>query len=145
MTGDARTTLLDLVTHRRTASLGTLHRGEPAVSMVPYALLPDGSGLVIHVSRLASHTADLLASPRVSVMIAAAEEEGGDGGPQALPRIAIRGDAVELAGDEADEAREAYLARFPSAAPIFELGDFLLIAIRPESVRVIAGFGAAST
>lgn len=111
--------------------------------MVPFASLRDGSGVVVHVSRLATHTSDMLKSPRVSLMIVA--EESGDTPPQALPRITIKADAVQLSGDEADRAREDYLARFPDAAPIFELADFSLFALRPVSVRVVSGFGAAAT
>jgi putative heme iron utilization protein len=52
-----------LLTAQPVAALATLHKGEPAASMVPYALLPNGRGVVIHVSRLATHTADMLAQP----------------------------------------------------------------------------------
>jgi hypothetical protein len=41
-----------LLTTQHVASLGTLHHGEPYVSMAPFALLPHGSGFVIHVSAL---------------------------------------------------------------------------------------------
>jgi len=52
--------LASLVHRRTAAALGTLHAGAPVVSMVPYAVLPDGSAFVIHVSRLAAHTKDML-------------------------------------------------------------------------------------
>ena len=39
-------TLRDLLQAQRIASLGTLHQGEPYVSMVPFAILPGGSGFV---------------------------------------------------------------------------------------------------
>jgi len=53
--------LVDLLRRRSTAALGTLHDGAPFVSMVPYAVLPDGAAFVVHVSRLAGHTKDMLA------------------------------------------------------------------------------------
>lgn len=139
----ANSTVSDLITKRRTAALGTLHHGAPQVSMVPFAVLADGSAVVIHVSKLSAHTADMQASPRVSMLIASAEE--GDLPPQALPRITIDGEAHQLTGVDADAARAAYLARFPDAAPISGLGDFSLFAIRPAAVRVISGFGRAMT
>lgn len=138
----ARETLLDLVTSRNTAALGTLHHGEPRVSMVPFAVLPDGKGVVIHVSRLAAHTADMLATPRVSLMVTAAERR--DLPAQALPRVTIQGDARQLLDATAD-ARAAYLGRFPDAAAMFELADFSLFMIEPVSIRVISGFGEAAT
>jgi heme iron utilization protein len=130
---------------RRIASLGTLHQGEPFVSMVPYAVLPDASGLVVHVSGLSAHTGDMLASPRVSVMIAAADAP--DALAQALPRVTIQADAVPIAASDPGHgaARAAYLARFPHAARIFELPDFSLFVIRPVSLRLIAGFAQART
>ncbi len=48
-------TLRELLRTQQVAALGTLHQGQPYVSMVPFALLPGGSGFVIHVSQLATH------------------------------------------------------------------------------------------
>jgi putative heme iron utilization protein len=142
MSDDAILTAERILSGQTIASLGTLHSGEPAVSMVPFAA--SGGALVIHVSRLASHTADMVAHPRVALMVVEANAE--DVMPQARARVSISGDAERLAdGGEQDEARTAYLARFPDAAPIFELGDFSLFAIRPRSVRVVGGFGRAAT
>lgn len=140
MNDAARDTLRSVLHDRKTAALATLHQGEPAVSMVPFAVW--NGALVIHVSGLSSHTNDMLASPRVSVLVAADEATAA---PQALPRIAVRAMATPLSGEEAEGARDAYLSRFPEAEPIFALGDFTLFALRPDSVRVIAGFGAAFT
>lgn len=142
----AQTQMLRQLLHsQRIASLGTLHEGEPYVSMVPFALLPEGSGLVIHVSRLSPHTNDMLESPRVSVLVVAPDTPGTI--PQALARVTIQGRAERFAasgpGDAA--AREAYLARFPQAVNILELPDFSLFAIRPFSIRFIAGFAQAAT
>ena len=136
-------TLHTLVLGRSVAALGTLHAGEPFVSMVPYALLGDESHFLIHVSALASHTRDMLAHPRVSVLVTAAE--GGDIAPQALPRLSVQGDARQLTRDSEAyaTARACYLERFSDAAMMFELADFSLFVIRPVSVRFVAGFGKA--
>ena len=68
--------LVSLVRSRTVAALGTLHAGAPFVSMVPFAVLPAGDAFVIHVSRLAAHTRDMLDDPRVSLLITQAEGEG---------------------------------------------------------------------
>ncbi len=60
MSDDAVRTAERVLRSQTIASLGTLHAGEPAVSMVPFATT--GGALVIHVSRLAAHTADMLAT-----------------------------------------------------------------------------------
>jgi putative heme iron utilization protein len=142
---DSNRSLGDLVRGRRVAALGTLHEGEPAVSMVPYALLPNGAGFLVHVSGLASHTADLLAHPRVSLLITAPDEPST--AAQALPRVTIAGHAEPLAEDSPAyaEARELYLARFPQSATLFGFADFRLFVIRPLSARSVAGFARAES
>jgi hypothetical protein len=59
--------------------------------------------------------------------------------------VSLQADARTLARDEADyvAARAAYLARFPDAAEMFELRDFSILALRPVSARLVAGFGRA--
>ena len=138
-------TLRGLVRRQRVASLGTLHHGEPYVSMVPFAVLGDGSGVVVHVSALSAHTGDMLASPRVSVMIA--EPDSADATPQALPRVTLQAEAERLTASDPrwGAARDAYLSRFPQAARIFDLPDFSLFVMRPASIRVIGGFAQAVT
>ena len=143
MIASAPESLRRLVRGARVAALGTLHEGEPYVSLVPYAVLEDGAGIVVHVSGLSAHTGDMLASPRVSVMIA--EPEAGGAMAQALPRVTIQGDAGKLAAADPgwSAARDAYLARFPHSARIFELPDFSLFVIEPVSIRLIGGFAQA--
>lgn len=138
-------------------ALGTLHQGRPFVSMVPFVLLADTATwpgqpvFIVHVSRLAAHTQDMLRHPAVSLMLMS---DPGDveGGAQATPRITVQAQAVALlpSGDgreHADQpaARQAYLQRFPAAEPMFGFGDFLLVAIVPEWLRVVIGFGRATT
>lgn len=132
-----------LLTNQRVASLATLHAGAPAVSMVPFALLPQGRGLVIHVSSLATHTADLQAHPVVSLMVTAVPEP--DASVLALPRVTLLGDAAALPAASADhaEARSIYLERFPEAEPMFDFSDFWLFVIVVRSARFIGGFAQA--
>lgn len=141
---DLAKTLRTLLERQRIASLGTLHKGEPYVSMVPFALLPGGV-FVIHVSALAAHTKDMLESPRVSLLVIALLEA--DASPQALARVTIQADAEPLdeSTPEHAEARAAYLGRFAQSAQTFELSDFSLFAIRPRSLRLVGGFAQAKT
>ena len=65
---------------RRVAAPGTLRDGAPFVSLVPFVVVLDAMvSFYIHISRLAQHTQDILADPRVGLMIA--ETYGGTGGP----------------------------------------------------------------
>lgn len=136
--------LQQLIHGRMIAALGTLHEGVPFVSMVPYAIASGGS-FVLHVSRLAAHTQDLLDHPDVSLLITESEASGKL--PQALARVTVQGQATMLERDSQKhiDARDVYLSRFPDAAPLFEFSDFNIVIIKPMSARVIAGFGQATT
>jgi putative heme iron utilization protein len=135
--------LLHLVLQRQpVAALATLHGGVPAASMVPYALMPDGR-LVIHVSHLATHTADMQTAPQVALLVTAPEDTSPS--PLALPRISVQGLAHRCDDAHADHdlARRLYQARFPDSEPMFGFGDFSLFLIEPTQVRFVAGFGKA--
>jgi len=135
--------LLNLLRTQPVASLATLHRGAPAVSMVPFALLPDGTGFVIHVSQLATHTQDMLRNPAVALLVTAPLTAADS--PLALPRASVQGQALPCPPDSPGytQARQAYLAKLPDAEPLFSFGDFSLFVIEPESLRWVAGFGRA--
>lgn len=135
--------LADLIRSERVAALGTLHQGAPLVSFTPYAVFPDLTDYLIHVSHLAQHTANMLQDGRVSLLIA--RRDSGLADPQTLPRVSIRGLAQALPEDAAGwaEARALYLDRFPSAKPRFALRDFRLFRITVQDARFVAGFGKA--
>lgn len=139
---DARS-LRQLLVTRPVAALGTLHQGEPSVSMVPFVLPAGQTAPLIHVSALAPHTRDMAQHRRVSLLVMADPADGVS--PQALPRVALQADALPLVRGTAEHAaaRDAYLARFPDSAVTFELGDFSLVALQPCSARLVAGFGRA--
>jgi putative heme iron utilization protein len=143
MDADTASTLRRLLAAQPVAALATLHRGEPAVSMVPFVLPPGAAHLVIHVSSLATHTADMLAHPRVGLLVMA--DATGGASPQALPRVSLQADAEQLPGDSEmhAQARAQYAARFPDAAITFELPDFSFFLLRPISARLVGGFGHA--
>src|SRR5690242_7453499 len=105
----------DLLQSQQIGALGTLHEGRPFVSMVPFALLAGGTGFVIHVSRLAVHTKDMLSNPDVSLLVMASLTP--DVLPQALRRITIQGRATQCPepSEAHAEAKAAYLARFPQS------------------------------
>jgi len=137
--------LRELLRTQQVASLGTLHKGRPYVSMVPFAILPGGLGFVIHVSQLASHTKDMLLSPDVSLLVVAPPAP--EVPAQALARVTIQGEAVPYTDSNRGhaEAKAAYLSRFPQSAEMFTFSDFSLFAIVPNSIRFVGGFAQATT
>lgn len=146
MDDSARSILRALLTDRSTAALATLHDGLPFASMVPIAVAstPAGMRLVTHVSRLATHTHDMLAAPQVCLLLSASESAGM---PQALPRVSIPAVAEFIPREHVDYGplEAAYLAKHPQAVGLFQLGDFSIVAFTPLSARFVAGFGNAHT
>lgn len=133
-----------LLAAQRVAALGTLaDDGQPFVSMVPFAVDPVEACIVIHVSGLAPHTTYLQRHSQVSLMVMEAEVHGAP--VHALPRVTLEGRATVLPqGSPAwTHGRAAYLARFPEAQAMTELGDFRFVAIQVAGARQVAGFGAA--
>jgi len=146
MTHEPRLThaLRVLINTTRVAALGTVgESGSPFVSMVPFAVDHATSTVVIHVSGLAVHTRNLQQTAQVSLLIAQPEVMGEP--VHALPRVTLEGVASVLPPDSAAwvSGRVAYLARFPDAEPMTQLGDFRFVGIAVAGARQVAGFGAA--
>ena len=141
MDSESGRTLATLLRTQRIAALGTLRQGAPLVSMVLYLPAADFSAFHLHVSRLAWHTQDMLADPRVSLSIAATDD--GTRNPQVLERVSLRGEATALPNDapEHEALKAAWLTRFPDSAIQFELADFSFFRIEPRDARFVAGFG----
>lgn len=137
--------VLHLIRTERWGALATLAGGEPAASMVAFALADDGRVLLLFLSGLAQHTRDLLAHPRASLVVSEPDTHEGD--PQRLQRATITGEAavIDRQAPEFFAAGEAYLARFPDALPRFELEDFLLFRFTPIRVRYVGGFARTAT
>jgi putative heme iron utilization protein len=137
--------LRSLLEGQQVAALATLHKGQPAQSMVPYALRPGGEGFIIHVSRLATHTADMHASPAVSLLVVA--PPGAAATAQELQRASIQGRARMCPAGSPEHAvsKVLYLARFPHGEQMFAFSDFSLFVVEPLHVRFVGGFAQAAT
>jgi putative heme iron utilization protein len=141
-----REALRALIGGQRQAALGTLADGAPFVSMVLYAVerrADAGPAFLIHISRLAAHTRQLLDDPRASLMVM--QPDVGEGDPQALPRVTFQVTAGVIHADSSGfgVAREAYLARLPQQAYLFGFPDFTLVRLAPVDARYVGGFARA--
>jgi putative heme iron utilization protein len=140
MDADSLSLLARLIRTQRIGALGTLRDGSPLVSMIAWAPSDDFSSFIMHASGLAQHTQDMLADPRVSLMIAETDDAARN--PQTLARVSIRGRSAVIASDrERLRARGIYLAKFPELEPLFDLGDFRLFSLGIDTARFVAGFG----
>ncbi|MCP9627656.1 pyridoxamine 5'-phosphate oxidase family protein [Rhodopseudomonas palustris] len=127
-----------LLRRRREGALATLMRdgGAPYCSLVNLASAPDGSPVLL-ISRLAVHTRNLLADPRVSLML----DERAAGDPLQGARIMLMGEAVAADPAELPTLRRRYLAAHPGAEAYIGFADFSLFRIITSGAHLVAGFG----
>jgi len=136
---DAGRLARSLLRRSRQGALATLMAGsaDPYCSLVNVASHPDGSPILL-ISRLAVHTKNNLADPRVSLML----DERAEGDPLAGGRIMLSCRAEEVAtGPDRETLRRRYLNAHPSAEAFVNFKDFSLFQIRPSGTHLVAGFG----
>jgi putative heme iron utilization protein len=132
---DPNTAAKKLLREGRSGALATLMVGtaDPYCSLVNVATAVDGAPLLL-LSRLALHTKNLLADPRVSLMI----DERRDGDPLQGARVMLMGRAVPT---DDPNARRRYLERQSEAAAFADFGDFGFYRIDLNGAHLVAGFG----
>ena len=124
----------DLMHAQGAASLATLMDGAPYVSLVLVAFDADGAPLLL-LSRLAQHTRNLLADPRVSLLF---DGTAGLEDPLAGPRLTVLG-AVAPCSDAT--VLDRYLVHHPSARAYAGFSDFDLYKVTVDRAHFVGGFG----
>ncbi|HET7848926.1 MAG TPA: DUF2470 domain-containing protein [Pseudolabrys sp.] len=119
----------------RSGALATLMAGsgDPYCSLVNVATDIDGAPLLL-LSLLALHTKNILADPRISLML----DERKEGDPLEGARIMLMGHAAVSADAN---VRRRYLARHPDAAQYAGFGDFAFYKMTIARAHLVAGFG----
>ena len=107
--------------------------GSPYVSLVTVAALPEGAPILL-LSKLARHTTNIVADPRVSILL----EQDRPGDPLERIRVSLSGN---IAGTDDSIARRRFLARHPSAETYAGFADFGFWRIEPTGAHLVAGFG----
>src|SRR5215831_15379023 len=132
---DPRSAAKKLLREGRSGALATLMAGtgDPYCSLVNVATAADGEPLLL-LSRLALHTKNILADPRVSLMLD--ERKAGD--PLQGGRVMLMGMA---AVSEDKDVRRRYLERQPEAEMFAGFGDFAFYRIVLKGAHLVAGFG----
>lgn len=132
----------ELLRTTRAGALGTLdrHTGHPVSTLTTVATDTDGSPVIL-VSALSSHTANLKADPRASVLLARA----GKGDPLAHPRLTVLGRFVPVE-DEAvrERLRRRFLARHPKAQLYVDFPDFSFWRMEVAAGHLNGGFARAA-
>jgi len=132
---DPKAAAKKLLREGRGGALATLMpgSGDPYCSLVNVATAADGAPLLL-ISRLAVHTKNILADPRVSLMLD--ERKAGD--PLQGARVMLMG-AAAVSDDK--EVRRRYLERQPEAEMFAGFGDFAFYRIALKGAHLVAGFG----
>ena len=132
---DPKAAAKKLLREARSGALATLMQGsgDPYCSLVNVATAVDGSPLLL-ISSLAVHTRNILADPRVSLMV----DERKPGDPLEGARIMLMGTAAAVG---ADEIRRRYLQRQPEAEMYASFGDFSFYRVALKGAHLVAGFG----
>lgn len=132
---EPKTAAKALMREARSGALATLMAGsgDPYCSLVNVASTAEGAPLLL-ISRLAVHTKNVLADPRVSLMLD--ERKAGD--PLEGARVMLMGTAVQTTSAQ---ARRRYLARQPEAEAFAGFGDFAFYEVRLKGAHLVAGFG----
>ena len=132
---DPKSAAKKLMREARSGALATLMAGsgDPYCSLVNIATAADATPLLL-ISKLAVHTKNILADPRVSLML----DERKEGDPLQGARVMLLGAAAKT--DNAD-ARRRYLAQQPEAEMFVGFGDFAFYEVKLKGAHLVAGFG----
>ena len=132
---DPKLSAKKLLREGRSGALATLMpgSGDPYCSLVNIATAADGAPLLL-ISKLAVHTKNILADPRVSLMID--ERKAGD--PLEGARVMLMGTAAVT---DDPQVRTRYLTRQPEAEMFVGFADFSFYRIDLKAAHLVAGFG----
>jgi len=140
---DPKSLAKSLLRATRAGSLATIDRntGHPFASLVNVATDVDGAVLIL-VSRLSTHTANLEQDGRASVLLAST----GKGDPLAYPRLTILGTFIQIERGSAEEPRikRRFLARHPKSELYAGFGDFSFWRLSAVSAHLNGGFARAA-
>jgi heme iron utilization protein len=133
----------ELLRATRAGALATIDRntGHPFSSLVNIATDADGSPVIL-VSRLSTHTANIEADPRASVLLAST----GKGDPLAHPRLTVLGTFANIERNTPDGARvqRRFLSRHPKSNLYAGFGDFTFWRLHVVSAHLNGGFARAA-
>ena len=123
-----------LLREARRGALATLSPGgAPYASLVTVATAMDGAPILL-LSRLARHTANVGADPRVSLLLEGEREHD----PLEGARVSLSG---ILSRTDDPAARRRFLARHPSAEAYAGFADFGFWRMEMSGAHLVAGFG----
>jgi heme iron utilization protein len=119
------------------SSFSAKFAGYPFGSVMPFVLGHDCQPIVL-ISTIAEHTKNILANPKVSLLVFAGAED-----LHANGRLTLIGEATQIDKDDAD-LMARYCRYFPESTGYLAMHDFQFYRINILQARYIAGFGMMS-
>lgn len=122
-----------------TSSLSTMsvkHPGYPFGSVMPYAVDDKGRPIVL-ISQMATHTKNLRADPRATLLVAAQSDSS-----LSAARVSVIGDFAQVDDSEKQEVAAIYLAANPESSQWVSFGDFGFYRMTVKEVYIVGGFGS---
>ncbi len=121
------------------STLSIKYAGYPFGSVAPF-ILDHLTQPIILISSIAEHTKNIMANPKVSLLVV----EGHDD-VQASSRLTLIGEAIKINSPETNseyqDLQARYLRYFPQSTNYFATHDFAFYRIKTTHARFIAGFG----
>ena len=117
------------------STLSVAVSGYPFGSVVPYCLDRQGRPIIL-ISRIAQHTKNILADPKVSLIAI----ECGVDDIQTAARLTLLADAARIPPEDEDTP-ERYYRYFPQSRDYHKTHDFDFHRLEPVRARYIGGFG----
>jgi putative heme iron utilization protein len=108
--------------------------GYPFGSVAPFVIDHTGQPIIL-ISTIAEHTQNIIANPKLSLLVFAGNED-----LQASARLTLIGQAQPIEKDD-EHLRARYLRYLPQASTYFTMHDFSFYRIEVLQARYIAGFG----
>ena len=116
------------------SSFSAKFAGYPFGSVMPFLLGHDCQPIVL-ISSIAEHTKNIIANPKVSLLVFAGAED-----LHANGRLTLIGEAEQLDKNDAD-LMARYCRYFPESTGYLAMHDFQFYRIHIAQARYIAGFG----
>ena len=134
--------LRELLRQQRLLSLAVVVGDLPVVGLLPFVAAPNLAALVVHASRLASHTAGLGEDQPWSGAVA--EPDAVERDPLQTRRVLLHGRSRAIDDPQVlGRIRNVWRDRYPSAAMTLDLADFNFFSLDIEGGRLVAGFARA--
>lgn len=143
MDADVLRGIRGLLSERRVLCLAAVIDGEPAASLLAFAVAPDFRGVFVQASALAKHSQALQPGARVAVLVHGNDTEDVDA--LQVPRLSVQA-GVEVLGRDTEAFRAAsrvFVERLPGAAVTLDFADFNLYRLAFVQGRYVAGFAQA--